>query len=110
MPRRILTEEEKKIKTKQKIYAKILDGDSLSISDLAKLLNKKSATIRMWEIKGIIPKARKNDETNHREYNAVELLQVLQNIVKYSWERNCLNEEELEKIIHYLSLVESTKN
>jgi DNA-binding transcriptional MerR regulator len=109
MPRRILSEEEKKVKTKQKIYAKILDGNALSISDLAKLLNKKSATIRTWELKGIIPKARKNEQTNHREYNQSDLLVVLQNIMKYSWERNCLNKEELEKIIHYLSLAESTK-
>lgn len=109
MPRKILTEEEKKKKVRQSIYTKILEGNSLSISELAKLLNKKSATIRAWEIKEIIPKARKNEETNHREYNSEELLIVLQNIVKYSWERNCLNKEELEKIIKYLSLMESTK-
>ena len=68
MPRRKLSEEEKKQVWKKKIYTKLMNHETLNITEVAKLLNKKAGTIRSWELKGLIPKPNKDEETDRRLY------------------------------------------
>lgn len=108
MPKKTL--EEKHKKQKQKIYRKILRGESLSITEVSKLLNKKTITIKSWEKKGLIPSYNKSDDWNNkpykrRMYSTQDLYILINNIMNYDWERNCLDREEVQKILNYLKAV-----
>ena len=71
MPRKKLTEEEKIERNKERVRNKILNNEPLTITDLAKLLNKKSCTIKKWEWDEMIPKP--NLVNGVRMYNIKDL-------------------------------------
>jgi len=103
MPRRKLSPEEKEEKTRQKLYAKILADDPLTITELGKLLNKESCTIRKWEKNGIVKKPQIVNGV--RRYFQKDLFEVLHDLYNHDWQRNVINLEEIKKIADYLESV-----
>lgn len=103
MPRKKLSEEEKLIQTKKKIYNKILAGQDITVTELGKLLGKKSTTIYKWEQNNIVKKpAMVNGK---RIYDLKQLRELLHSLYDYKWERNTFDREELKKIMDYLDSV-----
>jgi len=103
----------------QRLYEKILNDELFSISDVAKIFNKKTSTIRRWEAQGIIPKVKKyakNEEYSEdelhtrRKYTKEELLEVITNVLDNDWTYNTLDRENLENIQNYLRLQISISN
>jgi predicted transcriptional regulator len=105
MPRRKLSDEEKLVQAKKKVYDKILSNTDITITELAKLLGKTSSTIRKWEDLKIIPKT--DIVSGTRLYNLRQLRDVLCALYEHKWERNTLNREEIKTIMDYLDSVVS---
>lgn len=100
MPRRKLTEEEKTEINKKKVYDKILNNEQLTITDLSKLLDKKSCTIKRWEWDGMIPKPAIINGKRH--YTIEDFGKVLHGLYEYPWQRKVINKEEIKKLMDYV--------
>lgn len=80
----------------------ILEKETFNIKDLANIVKKETQTIRSWENKGIIKKPSKNPK-NWREYTKKELIETLETILNYPWERKVIkNTSEIQYIIDTL--------
>ena len=105
MPRRKLTEAEKIEKDKKLVYQKLINNELVSIKDLAKLLQKRSCTIRKWEEKGIVQKPAKIDPI--RMYTYDELAKFLHDLINHEWKYKTIDMDEIKCILKYwASLVE----
>ena len=105
-------------KQRRALYEKILDAEVFTISDVAKIFDKKTSTIRAWEAEGIITKVNKYDDGSGHEYRAMrkytraELYAVIKGVLDHEWQRNCVDREALTKIMNYIGTlvdIESTK-
>ena len=103
MPRKKLTEEEKVERNKERVRNKILNNEPLTITDLAKLLNKKSCTIKKWEWDEMIPKP--NLVNGVRMYNIKDLSKVLHGIYNYPWQRKVVDLAEIKQLMDYVDSV-----
>ena len=108
MPRKKLTEEEKIERNKERVRNKILNNEPLTITDLAKLLNKKSCTIKKWEWDEMIPKP--NLVNGIRMYNINDLSKVLHGIYNYPWQRKVVNLTEIKQLMDYVDSVVSVNS
>jgi hypothetical protein len=100
MPRRKLSEEEKKQKFKQQMFEKILNNEELTITQVAKLVNKKSVTIRKWEQLGIVHKPRIVNKV--RRYNRNELCVFMHDLLQHDWKYSTIDKEMIQQIADYL--------
>ena len=81
----------------------ILKRDTFNIKDLAKIINRETQTIRVWEKKGIISEADMRGENNWRLYSKNRLIEVLEQIINYDWKRQVIkNTVEVYHLIEEL--------
>lgn len=84
---------------------KLLCKQYFNIKDLASIVKKETQTIRSWEKKNII--AKPDTMSDHgkiqwREYSREALANVLEQILKYPWERQVIkNKNEIQFLIDY---------
>jgi Predicted transcriptional regulators len=82
---------------------KILQKEYFNIQDLAEITKRKTQTIRSWEKKGIIPSADQRSENNWRLYSKQCMIDVLEKIMNYPWERQVIkNQAEVQYVIDTL--------
>jgi len=103
MPRRKLTEEEKRQKWKKQMCEKILNNEELTITQVAKLVQKKSVTIRKWEQLGIVHKPRIVNKV--RRYNVKELCTFMHDLLQYNWTYKTIDMEMIQQIADYLDSI-----
>jgi len=80
----------------------ILIKEFYTIQDIAKIVNKTTATVRSWEDKKITPVFRNHSDNGWRMYSRRDLEELLTSLLNYNWKRNVLdNINDLEFIIKY---------
>lgn len=81
----------------------IVIKEIFTIKDIARILGKKTQTIRKWEHKGIISKCSNYGSNGWRQYDREEFANILEQILDYPWRRNVIyNPGQIQLIINYL--------
>ena len=81
---------------------RILMKEVYTIQDVAKIVNKTTATVRSWEVKKITPKHKNKSDNGWNTYTRRDLEELLNALLNYKWERTVIkNEQDLEFIIRY---------
>lgn len=80
----------------------ILMKEVYTIQDVAKIVNKTTATVRSWEDKKITPSFKKHSDNGWKLYTRRDLEELLTCLLNHNWRRNVIkNVEDLEFIIRY---------
>lgn len=81
----------------------LLEKELFNIQDLAEITKRKTQTIRSWEKKGIISEADQRTETNWRLYSKTRMIEILEQLLNYPWERQVIkNQAEVQYVIDTL--------
>ena len=90
---------------------RILMKEVYTIQDVAKIVDKTTATVRSWEVKKITPKHKNKSDNGWKTYTRRDLEELLNALLNYKWERTVIkNEQDLEFIQQLTSLTSSVQS
>lgn len=89
----------------------LLQKEHFNIQDLAEITKRKTQTIRSWEKKGIISQADMRTDTNWRMYSKSKMVEILEQILNYPWERQVIkNQAEVQYVIDTLKKLSQSES